>query len=80
MPNKAHVNLTLDPAVLGWIDTVRGQKPRSAFINNVLTFFRNKSEKAFNWEKEEFNAEQDIKKGRVRKFNSAGDAIEWLKI
>jgi hypothetical protein len=30
------------------------------------------------WEKEELEADRDIKAGRVKKFKSAQDAIKWL--
>lgn len=79
MTHKAHINLTVDPAIVSWIDTLRGQEPRSAFVNRILSIICARFQKAFNWEKEELKAEEDIKKGRLRKFNTVSEAIKWLK-
>ena len=79
MSKKTHINLTVDSSILNWIDTLRGQEPRSTFINHILSIICGKAKKAFNWEEEEKKAEQDIKKGRVHKFSTAEDAIKWLK-
>jgi hypothetical protein len=78
--HKAHINLTIDPSVIRWIDTIRGQEPRSTFINRVLALICSKSQKTFNWEKEEEKADRDIRKNRVHKFTSAEEAIKWLNI
>lgn len=80
MTYKAHINLTVDPAIVSWIDTLRGQEPRSTFINRILSIICSKSQKAFDWEKEELKADKDIKKGRVHKFGTAEEAIKWLKL
>lgn len=80
MPHKAHINLTVDPVIVNWIDTLRGQEPRSTFINRILSLICSKSQKAFNWEEEELKSDKDIKKGRLHKFTSAENAIKWLKI
>ena len=79
MSKKAHINLTVDPATLDWIDTLRGQEPRSTFINRILSIICSKAQKAFNWEKEDLKAEEDIKKGRVHKFSTTEEAIKWLR-
>lgn len=79
MHRKEHVNITLDSDVLKWLDTLRGQKPRSTFINSVLSRFCSKSQKLFDWEKEEKLADEDIKKGRVHKFKGNKKAVQWLK-
>lgn len=79
MSYKAHINLTVDPSIISWIDTLRGQEPRSTFINRILSIICSKSQKVFNWEEEGLKAEKDIKKGRVHKFSTAEEAIKWLK-
>ena len=76
---KEQINLTLDPSVVNWIDTFRGQAPRSTFINNVLSKVRVETQQIFSWEKEEAESDEDIKTGRVHKFSSVEDAIKWLK-
>lgn len=76
---KTHINLTLSPFVLDWIDTLRGQEPRSTFIDRILSMICADTQKAFNWEEEEIRTEEDIKKGRVHKFKTAKDAIKWLR-
>ena len=79
MDRKAHINITLDGHVLSWIDTFRGQDPRSAFINKILAAFCTKSRNVFNWEEEGRMADEDIRHGRVRKFQTPQEAIRWLK-
>lgn len=79
MTHKAHINLTVDPAVVTWIDTLRGQEPRSTFINRILSVICTRFQKTFDWEKEELKAEEDIRKGRLHKFDSVSEAIKWLK-
>lgn len=79
MTLKAHVNITLDEPLLHWVDTLRGQEPRSTFINQVLLRASQKSKSIFDWDLEERLAEEDIKAGRIKKFKRAKDAIKWLK-
>lgn len=76
---KEHINITIDGPVLNWIDTLRGQEPRSAFINKILNKISEKTQAAFNWEEEGEKAQEDIRQGRVRKFRSAQEALKWLK-
>lgn len=77
--HKKHINITLDEDLLGWVDTFRGQSPRSSFINEVLSRWAEKSEKRFDWGKEEARAEEDIRKGRIHKFRDVKKAVRWLK-
>ena len=79
MDKKAHINITLDGRVLGWIDTLRGQEPRSSFINRILCAFQWKSQKIFDWEEESQKAGEDIQHGRVHRFKTPEQAIRWLK-
>ena len=79
MSNKAHVNVTLDPGILDWIDRLRGQCPRSTFINLVLEKFCKKEQTAFDWGAESKKADADIQKGRVHKFSDPKKAARWLK-
>lgn len=79
MEGKAHINITLDGRVLNWIDTLRGQHPRSTFINRILAAFCTKSRNVFDWDQESREAEEDIRQGRVRKFRTPQQAIHWLK-
>jgi hypothetical protein len=79
MPSKAHINITLDGPVLSWIDRLRGQDPRSTFINFVLGKFCQKEQKLFDWAAETRKADLDIEKGRVHRFTHAKKATEWLK-
>ena len=79
METKAHVNLTLDPDLLKWIDMDRGQMPRSTFINQILSRIFTRRLKNFNWSEETAMADNDIAKGRVKKFKTASEAIKWLK-
>jgi hypothetical protein len=76
---KVHINLTLNPQIVDWIDTLRGQEPRSTFINKILLRICFQTQKTFNWENEELKAEDDIKNNRVRKFKTVKEAIKWLK-
>jgi hypothetical protein len=78
MHTKAHINVTLDAKVLRWIDTLRGQAPRSTFINNVLSRFCAKSQAVFDWDVESQAAEADLQHGRVRTFRTPDEAIRWL--
>ena len=79
MENKTHINVTVDSHLLRWIDTLRGQSPRSTFINRVLAKFYTQTQYLFNWEEESRLAEQDIHKGQVRQFHDPEKAIKWLK-
>ena len=79
MTSKAHVNITVDSQVLRWIDTLRGQHPRSTFINKILSTFCAKSKAVFDWETESDLAEADIRDGRVHTFQTRQEAIRWLK-
>ncbi len=79
MYRKAHINITLDDQILNWIDTLRGQDPRSTFINKILAAFCTKSRNVFDWGEENRRAEEDIRHGRVRKFRTPQAAIQWLK-
>ncbi len=79
MPYKIHVNVTLDPGILQWIDMDRGQEPRSTFINKILKKISTKHQKLFDWAKEDQAAEEDIKAGRTRKFKNKDEAMKWLK-
>ncbi len=76
---KEHINITLDGSVLNWVDTLRGQKPRSTFINHVLSRVCHKTQATFNWTAEDKKASLDIKEGRVKKFPSVKKALQWLK-
>ncbi len=79
MKNKAHLNLTIDQGILHWVDSLRGQIPRSTFINKILLKISFGAKDIFDWDLEEILAEEDIAKGRVRKFKKAKDAIKWLR-
>ncbi len=79
MHNKAHINITLDAAILNWIDRLRGQKPRSTFINSILDQFCEKEQAVFDWAHEGKKADEDIQKGRVHKFTDSKKAAKWLK-
>ena len=79
MSQKAHINLTLDEAILDWLDSLRGQKPRSTFINTLLLGLSHRSKHVFDWDIESELADEDIKKGRLKKFANAKDAVKWLK-
>jgi hypothetical protein len=79
MQTKAHVNITLDSTILDWIDRLRGQSPRSSFINSILSRFCQKEQAIFDWESESRKADEDIKKGRVHKFRDTKKAVKWLK-
>ncbi len=79
MPGKAHINITLDSTVLSWIDRLRGQNPRSTFINSVLDKFCEKEQEIFDWAAESKKADADIEKGRVHKFTDPKKAVQWLK-
>lgn len=76
---KAHLNLTVDQNILQWIDSLRGQIPRSTFINKILLKISFGAKDIFDWDLEENLADEDIKRGRVRKFAKAKDAIKWLR-
>lgn len=77
--SKTHINLTIDQAILHWIDTLRGQIPRSRFINRILLGLSRKSKEVFDWDFEEHLADEDIRHGRVHKFSTAKEATKWLK-
>lgn len=79
MHNKAHINITVDSTVLNWIDRLRGQKPRSRFINHILNRFCERETEVFDWVAEDKKAAADIEKGRVHKFTDAKKATQWLK-
>ena len=79
MANKTNVNITLDKDLVRLIDMDRGQKPRSSFINAVLSKFFKKDRAIFDWGKENHAAEEDIKTGRVKKFADQHEAVKWLK-
>ena len=79
MEKKSHLNITLDAKVVQWIDVLRGQYPRSTFINKVLFKFCEETQGLFNWEEESRLAGQDLHRGRVRKFHDPEKAIRWLK-
>lgn len=76
---KAHINLTIDEEILRWLDTLRGQTPRSTFVNQLLQKLSGKAKNIFDWDLEELLAEEDIKKGKVHSFASVKDAIKWLR-
>ena len=79
MQHKAHINITVDSPVLNWIDRLRGQSPRSTFINQVLSKFCREKTDVFNWALESEKADADIEKGRVHKFTDPKKAVQWLK-
>lgn len=79
MYKKAHINITVDGQILSWIDALRGQSPRSTFINRVLETFCVKSRSVFDWKEESEKADQDIRQGRTHKFRTPEQAIKWLK-
>ena len=76
---KSHINVTIDESILQWLDTLRGQIPRSAFINRLLSGLSRKSKSVFDWDLEESLTDEDIKHKRVRTFASAKEAIKWLR-
>ena len=76
---KSHINVTIDESIVRWLDTLRGQMPRSAFINRLLLSLSRKSKSVFDWDLEENLADEDIKHQRVRTFASAKEAIKWLR-
>ena len=79
MNGKAHINISLDSTVLNWIDRLRGQYPRSTFINRILDQFCAKETDLFDWAAESKKADADIEKGRVHKFADTKKAAKWLK-
>ena len=79
MATKTNINITLDKELIRLIDMDRGQKPRSSFINMVLSMFLKKKLEAFDWQKENELAQEDIKSGKIKKFSSKNEAIKWLK-
>lgn len=79
MKAKSHINVTIDQQILQWIDTLRGQMPRSTFINKVLSKLSRRSKDIFDWDLEERLADEDIKKGRIHTVTNAKDAIKWLR-
>ena len=79
MHSKAHINITVDSIVLNWIDRLRGQNPRSTFINQVLNKFCQEKTEVFDWAAESKKADADIEKGRVHKFSDSKKAAQWLK-
>ena len=79
MHSKAHINITVDSTLLRWIDQLRGQYPRSTFINQVLSKFCQKETAIFDWAAESKKADEDIEKGRVHKFADSKKASQWLK-
>ena len=76
---KSHINITLDSSILSWIDTLRGQNPRSTFINKILARFYSQTQSVFDWGEEGAKADTDIKKGNIHKFTGPDSAIKWLK-
>lgn len=79
MSQKTHINITLDSTVIQWIDILRGQQPRSTFINRMLSKHCDKAQDMFNWAEESKLAEEDVKQGRVKKFTDHKKAVKWLK-
>ena len=79
MNGKAHINISLDSAVLDWIDRLRGQYPRSTFINRILDQFCEKQTDVFDWTAESKKADRDIEKGCVHKFADSKKAVKWLR-
>ena len=79
MTTKTHINLTLDPQLLRWIDMDRGQSPRSTFVNKVLHHVFARGLKNFNWPEETAKADNDIARRRVKKFKTTSEAVKWLK-
>ena len=79
MQSKAHINITVDSPVLNWIDRLRGQNPRSTFINQVLSKFCQERTEVFDWTAESKKADADIEKGRVHKFADPKKSAQWLK-
>jgi hypothetical protein len=79
MPGKTHINITIDSAILNWIDRLRGQNPRSTFINSVLDKFCVKEQEVFDWSAEIKKSDADIDKKRVHKFTDPKKAVRWLK-
>ena len=79
MYSKAHINITVDASLLDWIDRLRGQNPRSTFINLVLSKFCKKETAVFDWAAESKKADADIAKGRLHKFTDAKKAAQWLR-
>lgn len=54
------------------------QKRLEALRKKIATFLPHKYGSDEWWEKEEKEADEDIKAGRVVKFESMKDAIKWL--
>ncbi len=79
MATKTNLNVTLDKNVVRMIDMDRGQRPRSSFINSILSKFFKKNLEVFDWGKESQLAEEDIKLGNVKKFSDKDKAMKWLK-
>ncbi len=79
MSGKAHINISVDAGILNWIDRLRGQCPRSTFINQVLDKFCTKETEVFDWVAEGKKADADITSGRVHKFTDHKKASQWLK-
>ena len=79
MAEKFHINITIDQAILHWVDMLRGQTPRSTFINRLLASLSKKSKDVFDWDLEERLADEDIKEGRVHAFTNAKEAVKWLR-
>ena len=79
MYRKTHINITLDSQLLNWIDSLRGQEPRSTFINLILSKFYAKTKGLFDWEMESKESEEDIRQGHIHRFSDPQKAIEWLK-
>ena len=79
MNSKAHINITIDSPVLNWVDRLRGQSPRSTFINHILHQFCHKKTEVFDWDVEDKKADTDLAKGRIHKFADSKKAIQWLK-
>jgi hypothetical protein len=73
------VCLTLEKEILDWIDMERNNVTRSSFINQVLKKEYAHFKKKFYWKTEGMKAEEDIRKGRTKKFSNAKQACEWLK-
>ena len=79
MHSKTHINITVDSAILTWVDRLRGQNPRSRFINTVLGKFCSKEQEVFDWAAESKKADEALKKGNFHTFTDPKKAIEWLK-
>ncbi|MDR0675746.1 MAG: hypothetical protein LBF97_01750 [Elusimicrobiota bacterium] len=77
--NKLQVSLTLDTNILAWIDMERNNINRSTFINKLLKEKYSEFKNQFDWEFEDNKAENDIKKGEIKKFDNTKEAVKWLK-